>query len=78
MAEAFGGQPLDRVLNELGLKNSDLVGASKEQLTHKQVSKARAGKPVTHNIQTKVMNALNALSKEKQYNFTDLFSYRGK
>ena len=39
-----GTQPLDAVLNQLGLKNADLVAASTEFLTHKQVNKARKGR----------------------------------
>lgn len=56
----FGPQPLDAILAELGLENHALVAASTEQLTHKQVQKARKGRYVTINIQRKILKALNA------------------
>jgi hypothetical protein len=56
----FGPQPLDGLLLELGLDNHDLVAASTEQLTHKQVQKARRGRYVTPNIRRKVLHALRS------------------
>lgn len=74
-----GPQPLDAILNELGIENHDLVGASTEQLTHKQVQKARKGRQVTPNIQGKIVNALNAMlrvrGENRQFLARDLFSY---
>ena len=70
-----GTQPLDAIMNSLGLNNADLVAASTEFLTHKQVNKARKGRRLTVNIQMKVLNALNKLSGEKKYRREDLFSY---
>jgi hypothetical protein len=55
-----GPQPLDRILNELGLSNADLVRASKEQLSFKVVQKARKGRKLTPNLQGKVLRALLA------------------
>ena len=72
----LGVQPLDKFLTELGFGNSDLVAASTEQLTHKQVQKSRKGRRVTPNIQSKVLNAVNALAGgEKNYKMGDLFNY---
>lgn len=70
-----GIQPLDTVLNQLGLKNADLVAASVEFLTHKQVNKARRGRRITINVQIKILNALNKLGGEKKYRREDLFNY---
>ena len=55
----FGPQPLDALLTELGIENHALVAASTEQLTHKQVQKARKGRYITINIQRKILKALN-------------------
>jgi hypothetical protein len=70
-----GIQPLDAVLNQRGLKNADLVAASTEFLTHKQVNKARRGRRITVNVQVKILNALNKLSAEKKFRLEELFSY---
>lgn len=70
-----GSQPLDAVMNELGLKNQDLVAHSTEQLTHKNVAKGRSGRQLTLNIRHKILNALNACQSSKQYTLSDLFNY---
>jgi hypothetical protein len=70
-----GVQPLDAVLNQRGLKNADLVAASTEFLTHKQVNKARRGRRITVNVQVKILNALNKLSAEKKFRREELFNY---
>jgi hypothetical protein len=78
----FGPQPLDALLSELGLENHALVAASTEQLTHKQVQKARKGRYVTGNIQRKVLNAVNAAVPAGEdgvkpvYVLGQLFNYR--
>jgi hypothetical protein len=56
----LGPQPLDALLDEIGLSNHQLVALSTEQLTHKQVQKARKGKRISVNIQRKILRALNA------------------
>lgn len=56
----FGPQPLDAILDEIGLNNHQLVALSTEQLTHKQVQKARKGRRISVNIQRKILKALNA------------------
>ncbi len=70
-----GVQPLDAVLNELAIKNSELVEKSNEQLSHKVVAKARKGRRLTINAKHKILNALNALQKNKTYKLADLFNY---
>ena len=70
-----GIQPLDAVLNQFGLKNADLVAASAEFLTHKQVNKGRRGRRITVNVQVKILNALNKLSAEKKFRLEELFNY---
>ena len=70
-----GIQPLDALLTTLGIKNSELVGGSREQLSHKVVAKARKGRWLTINAKHKILNSLNAYQKEKIYKLTDLFNY---
>lgn len=53
--------PLDELMIEGGLSNADLVKASTQQLTFKQVQKARQGKPLTPNVRNKIIAALEAL-----------------
>ena len=78
----FGPQPLDALLTELGIENHALVAASTEQLTHKQVQKARKGRYITINIQRKILKALNAAvpageeSEKTVYELGQLFNYR--
>jgi len=70
----LGIQPLLGILEELELKNHDLVAASKESLTHKMVAKGCKGRRLTRNVQLKVRNALNSVSG-KNYRIADLFNY---
>ncbi|MDF1824546.1 MAG: hypothetical protein P1U68_07880 [Verrucomicrobiales bacterium] len=76
----LGVQPLDTLMNELVIDNHELVEASTEQLTHKQVQKARKGRRLTKNIQMKVKNAIEkallARGEERSFVLTDLFNYR--
>jgi len=71
----LGVQPLDQIMEKLGLKNHDLVAVSTEGLTHKQVKKSRNGRRVTRNIQDKIVSALSAASSES-YTCAQLFTYR--
>ena len=71
-----GPQPLDGILKLFNLSNDDLVKASTEQLTFKQVQKARTGKAVTMNIQGKITRALNACGHN--YRQGELFSEYNK
>jgi hypothetical protein len=70
-------QPLDKLLGELAITNHELVASSTEQLTHKNVANARKGRPLTINIQMKILNALNART-QKEYRLRDLFNYPGR
>lgn len=72
----LGVQPLDGLLAELGLRNADLVRASTDQLTHKQVARGRKGRRLTRNIQEKILRALNAAGGERRFRLEDLFNYR--
>jgi len=60
LTKDLGPQPLDVILDEIGLSNHQLVALSTEQLTHKQVQKARKGRRISVNIQRKILRALNA------------------
>lgn len=75
MKNEFEVQPLDSVLKNCSLKNDDLVEASREQLTHKQVQKARGGRRVTSNIKGKIVRALNSTVEMEKYVEKDLFNY---
>ena len=75
MKSDFDVQPLDQILKEKSFSNDDLVKISTQQLTHKQVQKARLGKRITPNIKGKVLWALNALVEDKKYSQNDLFNY---
>lgn len=73
----FGEQPLERILQERGFDNHDLVRISTEQITHKMVQKARRGRRLTPRVQVKILTALNALLSEDEpkYALKDLFNY---
>jgi len=71
----FGTQPLDGIMTRLGLINSDLVGVSTEQLTHKMVQKGRKGKRLTLKAKMKILKALNRVSAEEEFTPKNLFSY---
>ncbi len=75
MKSEFGIQPLDEILNKCSLENEDLVRASNEQLTHKQVQKGRQGKAITINIKRKIMRALNRIDEKNKYTQKELFNY---
>ena len=70
----LGPQPLAEIMAQHELKPHDLVAASTQQLTHKMVARACKGRRLTLNVQTKVLNALNAAT-ERQYALGDLFNY---
>ena len=75
IARDLGPQPLGEILTKLELSNSDVVAASTEQLTHKQVQKAIKGRRISKNIQQKIVKALNAVNAELKYSKKDLFNY---
>lgn len=80
-----GTQPLDAVLQRWGLSNAQFVAASSEQLTHKQVQRARKGRQLTLHMMIKLTRLLNevlagGLPEETRKEFTpylhrDLFTY---
>ena len=71
----LGVQPLDAIMEERGLKNHDLVAASKDGLTHKQVQKGRKGRRLTRHIQDKIVAAFSARTGEA-CKLDQLFNYR--
>lgn len=82
--QEFGTQPIDKLIEEFGLKNHDLVEAYQnetgKQLTHKIVKKARNGRRLTFKTRQKVTIALNlALQNNETYleqTVSDLFNYK--
>lgn len=81
----FGPQPLITLMERWGLESHDLVEASDEQLTHKQVQRAKSGRKLTLKMMMKIARALNlaisnkldAPGREKfvHYGHKDIFSY---
>ncbi len=70
-----GPQPLDGLMARWNLTNHELVEVSTEQLSHKQVQKARKGRQLTLTMMQKLARALNEgvvknLPKEERPNFT--------
>lgn len=68
-------QPIDRLMTQEGITNAQLVAASTEQLTFKNVQKARSGKRVTTNIQDKILDAFLTLRPQMKLARRDLFRY---
>ena len=75
MPVEHGAQPIDALLNELGLSNADLVNASTKQLSFKAVQKARKGRNLTPNMKHKLLDALRALKPDRNLALKDLFNY---
>ncbi len=71
----MGEQPIARLMAEHGLKASDLVEASDEQLTHKMVARAQRGRRLTPNAMGKIRRAW-ALATEGELREAQLFDYR--
>lgn len=55
----LGVQPLDEMMDAWGISNHELVGVSTEQLTHKQIQRARKGRRLTLKMMQKVNRAFN-------------------
>ena len=76
----LGLQPIEQLMKQWGVENHELVEVSTEQLTHKQVQKARKGRRVTINIQRKIFNAIRKVAEDKELDpnltIADLFNYR--
>ncbi|MFH0907502.1 MAG: hypothetical protein V1929_01905 [bacterium] len=74
----MGLQPLDGILERLGISNHDLVAASGEQLTHKVVQKGRRGRQLTRRAQDKILRALTrAAGSGAAFTRDQLFTYEG-
>ncbi|MGB1129161.1 MAG: hypothetical protein ACPG4K_03850 [Haloferula sp.] len=58
-ARERGTQPVEALMEAWGLSNHDMVEASPEQLTHKQVQRARKGRMLTLAMMQKVTRTLN-------------------
>lgn len=80
-----GPQPIDALMRRWHLENHDLVAISTDQLTHKQVQRARKGRQLTHHLMQKITRTFNAailaqLNAEERKTFAEypqrqLFSY---
>jgi hypothetical protein len=74
-----GTQPLDAIMTEKNIKNNDLVAiAPPGFITHKQIQKGRKGRRLTMHMQQKILDALNIYSDGENYEWEQLFTYRGK
>lgn len=67
-------QPITGIIAEHKLKASNLVSASKENITYKMISRACKGRRLTPHVQQKICNALNNASG-KTFSIGDLFNY---
>lgn len=84
-ANDLGAQPLDGMMNAWQMTNHEIVEVSTEQLTHKQVQRARSGRRLTLKMMQKVNRAynvtlwfkLNDEQKERyfEYMHKHLFNY---
>jgi hypothetical protein len=70
----LGAQPLARLMAERGLAPADLVAASGEQLTHKQVARAMKGRRLSAHVMDKVLRAWNRATSGAAAR-ADLFDY---
>lgn len=85
MTRDHGAQPIDSLMTRWGLSNHDLVETSIDQLSHKQVQKARKGRQLTLHMMQKITATLNEavilrLPKDQREGFTPylhrhLFNY---
>ena len=73
----LGVQPLEKIMTDCSLINHDLVAASTEQLTHKEVGKGRKGRRLSKNLQAKILRAL-ITKTGKKYDLGQLFEYQGR
>ncbi len=74
----LGTQPLDAILDGWNLGNHALVDSSPEQLSHKQVVRARNGRRLTLKMMMKVARTVNfavfgRLSDEERESFVEYF-----
>ena len=74
----LGAQPLMLLIESWGLSNHDLVVASPEQLTHKQVQRACQGRKLTLKMKQKLARTLNfavwgRLTDDEREGFSEYF-----
>jgi len=74
----LGLQPLDEMMEAYGLTNTHVVESSPEQLTHKQVQRARTGRKLTLKMMMKVTRTFNVaiwarLTEEERENYFEYF-----
>ena len=74
----LGSQPLVLLLESWGLSNHDLVAASPEQLTHKQVQRACQGRKLTLKMKQKLARTFNfavwgRLDNDEREEFSEYF-----
>lgn len=80
----YGAQPLDALMENHGLSNTDVVQAATVPVTHKMLTKARRGRRLSRKVQEKVLESFNAALSRKRvetplcYGFNDLFTYDGR
>ncbi len=70
----LGQQPIAEIFCQNDLTAHDIVSNSREQITHKMVSRAIKGRMLTPNVQRKILNALN-ITLKRSYELDDLFNY---
>jgi hypothetical protein len=74
----LGPQPLMLLIESWGLSNHDLVEASPEQLTHKQVQRACQGRKLTLKMKQKLARTVNfavwgRLTDDEREGFSEYF-----
>ena len=70
----LGEQPVQAILAQHGLKATDVVAASTEQITHKMVARACKGRWLTPHVRVKILNAVNRATN-RALSLKDLFNY---
>ncbi len=73
-----GTQPLDAILDDLGISNHALVAKAPVGLTHKNVQNARKGRRLTRRMQRRILETLSLAAPDSAYRIEDLFNYRGR
>jgi|MDTC01.3.fsa_nt_gb hypothetical protein len=79
-----GVQPLDQLMTEHELSNTDVVKASAKSVTHKMVNKGRRGRRLSRKVQTKVYQAFCSALRGRddclslRYELSDTFNYDGR
>jgi len=74
----LGTQPLNGMMEAFGLTNTHVAESSPEQLTHKQVQRARKGRRLTLKMMQKVTETLNVaiwarLTEEERETYFEYF-----